>query len=67
MTSWPVSRRNSALARSAPRAVRAETICGSSNSSVIALPSAMRSGQKATSMSMPSAATVFSTSAVTPG
>ena len=43
---WPGPRR---------AAVRAETICGSSNSSVIALPSAMRSGQNATSMSMPSA------------
>ena len=42
-------------------------ICGSSNSSVIALPSAIRSGQNAMSSSTPSAATVFSTSAVTPG
>ena len=47
--------------------VRPETICGRVNSSVIALPSAIRSGQNATSISTPSPATIFSTSAVTPG
>jgi hypothetical protein len=63
----PVSLPNSADARFVPAGVRAETICGSSNSSVIALPSAIRSGQKATSISRPSLVIIFSTSAVTPG
>ena len=40
-----VSARNSFSARSIARSVRAATICGSSNSSVMARPSAMRSGQ----------------------
>ena len=62
-----VSLLNSADARFAPVGVREETICGSSNSSVIALPSAIRSGQKATSTCRPSLASIFSTSAVTPG
>src|SRR5215468_8273918 len=66
-TTVGVRLRNRALARSRPRAVRLDTIWGSSNSSVIALPSAMRSGQNATSMSTPSPATIFSTRAVTPG
>ncbi len=66
-TRLPVSLPKSRDARSVPVAVRAETICGSSNSSVIALPSAIRSGQNATSISSPSPATIFSTSAVTPG
>ena len=58
---------NSLLARSSPPELRLDTICGSSNSSVMALPSAMRSGQNATSISTPSPATIFSTRAVTPG
>ena len=43
------------------------TICGSSHSSTIALPSAMRSGQNATSTSRPSSRDSRSTIAVTPG
>ena len=43
--------------RASDAAVRAEMICGSSNSSVIALPSAIRSGQNATSIPSPSPAT----------
>ena len=39
--------------RRAPRRRAPETICGSANSSVIALPSAIRSGQNATSTSSP--------------
>jgi hypothetical protein len=66
-TSLSVSMLNSLLARSWPRAVRLDTICGSSNSSVIALPSAIRSGQNATSIATPRPAIIFSTSAVTPG
>src|SRR5215831_4003236 len=66
-TSVGVSLRNSRLARSRPRALRLDTIWGSSNSSLIARPSAMRSGQNATSMSTPRLATIFSTRAVTPG
>ncbi len=66
-TSVEVSRLNRALARSIPRSVRLDTICGSSNSSVIAFPSAMRSGQNATSISRPSLEIIFSTRAVTPG
>ncbi len=66
-TSVGVSRENSLLARSRPRALRLDTIWGSSNSSVMALPSAMRSGQNATSISAPRPATIFSTRAVTPG
>ena len=62
-----VSLSNSADARFAPCAVRDETTCGSSNSSVMALPSAIRSGQNATSISSPRLAIIFSTSAVTPG
>ena len=62
-----VSRENSLTARSIPCGVRAETICGSSNSSVIALPSAIRSGQNATPIDTPRPAIIFSTSAVTPG
>ena len=50
-----------------PRGDRAETICGSSNSSVIALPSAIRSGQNATSIDTPRPTIIFSTRAVTPG
>ena len=66
-TSLLVSLPNSADARFVPVGVRDETICGSSNSSVIALPSAIRSGQNATSICSPSPASIFSTSAVTPG
>ena len=62
-----VSRPNNADARSRPSGERADTIWGSSNSSVIALPSAIRSGQNATSTWTPRAATIFSTRAVTPG
>ena len=58
---------NRLLARSRPRADRLATICGSSYSSVIAWPSAIRSGQNATSMSMPRLATSFSAIAVVPG
>jgi hypothetical protein len=66
-TSVGVSVRNRALARPRPRGVRLDTIWGSSNSSVIALPSAIRSGQNATSICAPNPATIFSTRAVTPG
>ena len=59
--------RNSLPARSSARDERDATICGSSNSSTIALPSAMRSGQNATSMSRPRSPTKRSTNAVTPG
>ena len=62
-----VSRPKSFAARSIPRGDLAETICGSSNSSVIALPSAIRSGQNATSIATPRPTIIFSTSAVTPG
>ena len=41
--------RNRSAARFVARGVRADTICGSSNSSVIARPSAIRSGQNARS------------------
>ena len=59
--------RKSALARSAARSVREPMICGSSKSSVIACPSAIRSGQNVTSTSSPRAASSRSTAAVTPG
>ena len=55
------------MARSSARLERDATICGSSKSSIIALPSAMRSGQNATSTSSPRRATRRSTMAVTPG
>ena len=58
---------NSSEARSVPRGVDDETICGNEKSSTIARPSAMRSGQKATSTCRPLVASIFSTSAVTPG
>ena len=48
-TTVSVRRPNSAAARFRAPSVRAATICGSVNSSVMACPSAMRSGQKATS------------------
>ena len=59
--------RNSASARASAPGVRAATICGSVNSSVIARPSAIRSGQNATSTARPLPASSFSVSAVTPG
>jgi len=62
-----VRREKSLVARAVAAGVRAEMIWGSSNSSVMALPSAIRSGQNATSMLTPRAAIIFSTRAVTPG
>ncbi len=66
-TTAGVSRPNSAAARLSACGDRAETICGRVNSSVIALPSAIRSGQNATGTSAPRPAIIFSTRAVTPG
>ena len=66
-TTLSVSSEKSLTARSIPCGERAETICGSSKSSVIALPSAIRSGQNATSIDTPRPTIIFSTSAVTPG
>ena len=60
---WP----KSSAAPSRPFADRDDTIWGSENSSSIALPSAIRSGQKATSTATPRPPTSRSTSAVTPG
>ena len=66
-TNCSVSSPNSAPARFCPRSVREDTICGRVKSSSIALCSAIRSGQNATSRSRPRPAMVRSTSAVTPG
>ena len=62
-----VRARKNFSARSPARSVRAATICGRSNSSVMARPSAMRSGQNATSRFNPLPASIRSVSAVTPG
>ncbi len=58
---------NSADARATAAGVRPETIWGSEWSSSMALPSAMRSGQKVTSIVRPWRASSRSTRAVTPG
>ena len=47
--------------------MRLDTICGTPPNSVIARPSATRSGQNATSTSRPRSATIFSSWAVLPG
>ena len=60
---WP----NSAPARLRACGVRAETICGSDESSSIAFPSATRSGQKATETSLPAEATMSRIFSVVPG
>jgi hypothetical protein len=62
-----VSSPNRRAARSRTASLRADTIWGSEYSSAIAWPSAIRSGQKATSTATSRSATIRSTSAVTPG
>ena len=62
-----VSERNSAAARSRARALVPDTICGSVEISSSATPSATRSGQKATSTSMPSRASAAAMRSVVPG
>ena len=62
-----VSVSKSSRARATPSLVKLETICGSERSSFIAKPSAMRSGQKASSTSLPSARSHLRNFSVIPG
>ena len=62
-----VSRLNNVRARDTPSSVKLETICGRLCSSVIANPSAMRSGQNASSTCLPSLRSQVRSFSVIPG
>ncbi len=57
----------SRVAMATARSLQPETICGNSVSSCMAFPSATRSGQKATTTSLPVAATISPSFVVIPG